>query len=161
MDKNKRIVELNGYLRLCDSLSTVLGCDPADLQKGVHELVTATATQNSKIDDLQQRLANTDVLQDHSECERRISELQDELNCKDVELATEVDRVQLLSQTVKDLRDALSKKNTGGGIRPSLDARLQQLGFSGSSEDVGSSAATANRYRRYGTTTKYIQRGLD
>ncbi|KAH7697295.1 hypothetical protein AAVH_35624, partial [Aphelenchoides avenae] len=99
---------------------------------------------------------------DHSECERRISELQDELNCKDVELAAEVDPVQLLSQTAKDLRDALSKKDTGAGIRPSLDARLQQLGFTNSpSEDVGSSAATANRYRRYGTTPKYIQRGLD
>ncbi|KAH7713604.1 hypothetical protein AAVH_19047, partial [Aphelenchoides avenae] len=99
---------------------------------------------------------------DHTECERRISLLEAQLSYKDVELSAEVDRVKLLSQTVKELRDAFKKKDTDGGVRPSLEARLQQLGFvSGSSEDVGSSAATANRYRRYGTTPKYIQRGLD
>ncbi|KAH7673014.1 hypothetical protein AAVH_42507, partial [Aphelenchoides avenae] len=82
---------------------------------------------------------------DHSECERRISTLEAQLSYKDMELSAEVDRVKLLSQTVKELSDAFKKKDTDGGIRPSLDARLQQLGFTnGPSEDVGSSAATAN-----------------
>ncbi|KAH7695266.1 hypothetical protein AAVH_37677, partial [Aphelenchoides avenae] len=81
---------------------------------------------------------------DHTECERRISTLEAQLSYKDVELSAEVDRVKLLSQTVKDLRDAFKKKGTDGGIRPSLDARLQQLGFvSEGYEDLGSSAASA------------------
>ncbi|KAH7707760.1 hypothetical protein AAVH_25003, partial [Aphelenchoides avenae] len=48
---------------------------------------------------------------DHTECNRRIGELEAQLDYKDIQLHSELQRVDLLSKTVKDLRDALHSKD--------------------------------------------------
>ncbi|KAH7719633.1 hypothetical protein AAVH_12883 [Aphelenchoides avenae] len=127
-------------------MTRVLGCEPSDLHKQVQQLVTATSIQNSKIDDLQSQLSNIDALQDHAECNRRIHELELQLDNANAELQSEQQRVDLLSSSIKELRDELQRK----GIGQSLEARLRQLGFiDGSRAYVGSSASSTSY--RYGS----------
>ncbi|KAH7693478.1 hypothetical protein AAVH_39485 [Aphelenchoides avenae] len=63
--------------------------------------LTSTASQTNRV-----------VLQDHSECNRRVDDLQLQLKYKNIELQNEQKRVDLLSKTVKDLREAIPKKVT-------------------------------------------------
>ncbi|KAH7694047.1 hypothetical protein AAVH_38912, partial [Aphelenchoides avenae] len=76
---------------------------------------------------------------DHAECNRRIHELELQLDNANAELQSERQRVDLLSTSIKELRDELRRK----GIGQSLEGRLRQLGLlDGSSADFRSTAAS-------------------
>ncbi|KAH7716371.1 hypothetical protein AAVH_16214, partial [Aphelenchoides avenae] len=99
--------------------------------------------RGSPIDDHESLQRDFSALErkDHAECNHRIHELELQLDNANTELQSEQQRVDLLSTSIKELRDELLRK----GIGQSLEARLRQLGLiDGSRADVGSSASSAS-----------------
>ncbi|KAH7728891.1 hypothetical protein AAVH_03264 [Aphelenchoides avenae] len=100
---------------------------PAPIPGQVHEQLRQCAERLS--DKLEEELARAQIAssiieklrqEDHSEYNRRVEDLQLQLECKDIELQNELTRVDLFATTIKDLREGSSEKRT---IRSAFSAR--------------------------------------
>ncbi|KAH7662579.1 hypothetical protein AAVH_43459, partial [Aphelenchoides avenae] len=124
-------------------MANVLGCEADNVQKSVFDLVSKIAALEIENDQLRKLLSHSGTLQDHSQCQKHIDELQAEVLNLEAALQRERETAASSSKTMNDLRDmidSLRDQLSKHGVRQPLDYRLRQLGLQGDSGHLSASS---------------------